>query len=258
MLPLNRRGHTCLKSTNPPFATGSSPSLPPADFARLAASLTPVYLSLKQVLLEADEPIEAAYFVETGMVSYLAYLEGGEAIEVGIIGSEGMVGMPLILGVDSGPAGAIVQMQGTALRIAPAALRQVFGESDALHAQLLRYMQALYTQVSQTAVCNGHHSIEERLARWILMAHDRAERDQFPMTHEFMAMMLGVRRSGVTVTAGTLKQAGLIALWERPDDHTRPLGLEATACECYGTVQRHFEQLFGGDAMKSAQPKRRF
>ena len=220
-------------------------SLPPADFGRLAASLTPVTLSLKQFLIEADEPIEAAYFVETGMVSYLAYLEGGEAIEVGIIGTEGMVGMPLILGVDSAPAGAVVQMAGTALRISPTALRQAFNESEALRTHLLRYMQALYTQVSQTAVCNGHHSLEERLSRWLLMAHDRAEGDQFPMTHEFMALMLGVRRAGVTVTAGTLKQAGLIhytnghmTILDRPS-------LEAAACECYGTVQRHFEQLLG-------------
>jgi CRP-like cAMP-binding protein len=220
-------------------------ALPAADFELLSASLTLVSLSLKQTLLEADEPIKAAYFVETGMVSYLAYLAGGEAIEVGIIGPEGMVGMPLILGVDSAPAGAIVQMQGTALRISPAALRQAFNESKALHTRLLRYMQALYTQVSQTAVCNGHHSLEERLARWLLMAHDRAEGDQFPMTHEFMAMMLGVRRSGVTVTAGTLKQAGLISYASgRMTVLDRP-SLEATACECYGTVQRHFEQLLG-------------
>jgi CRP-like cAMP-binding protein len=220
-------------------------ALPPADFERLSASLTLVSLSLKQTLFEADEPIEAAYFVETGMVSYLAYLEGGEAIEVGIIGTEGMVGMPLILGVDSAPAGAVVQMAGTALRISPTALRQAFNESEALRTHLLRYMQALYTQVSQTAVCNGHHSLEERLSRWLLMAHDRAEGDQFPMTHEFMALMLGVRRAGVTVTAGTLKQAGLIhytnghmTILDRPS-------LEAAACECYGTVQRHFEQLLG-------------
>jgi CRP-like cAMP-binding protein len=220
-------------------------ALPAADFELLSASLTLVSLSLKQTLLEADEPIKAAYFVETGMVSYLAYLAGGEAIEVGLIGPEGMVGMPLILGVDSAPAGAIVQMQGTALRISPAALRQAFNESKALHTRLLRYMQALYTQVSQTAACNGHHSLEERLARWLLMAHDRAEGDEFPMTHEFMALMLGVRRSGVTVTAGTLKQAGLISYASgRMTILDRP-SLEATACECYGTVQRHFEQLLG-------------
>jgi CRP-like cAMP-binding protein len=191
------------------------------------------------------------------MVSYLAYLESGEAIEVGIIGSEGLVGMPLILGVDSGPAGAIVQMQGTALRITPAALRQAFDESKALHSRLLRYMQAFYTQVSQTAVCNGHHSLEERLARWILMAGDRAEGDQFPMTHEFMAMMLGVRRSGVTVTAGTLKQAGLIAYSSGQMTILDRSSLEATACECYGTVRRYFEQLFGSGDSKGAGSERR-
>jgi CRP-like cAMP-binding protein len=219
--------------------------LPPADFGRLAASLTPVTLSLKQFLLEADEPIKAAYFIETGMVSYLNYLEGGEALEVGLIGSEGMVGLPLILGVDSASFGAMVQMEGTALRIGPAALRQAFNESEALRNRLLRYMQALHVQVSQTAVCNKHHTLEERLTRWLLMAHDRAGEDQFPMTHEFMSLMLGVRRAGVSITANILKQAGLIhyrngsmTILDRP-------GLEDAGCECYGNVQRKFEQLLG-------------
>jgi CRP-like cAMP-binding protein len=220
-------------------------ALPAADFERLSGSLTLVPLTLKQFLIEVDEPIEAAYFIETGMISYLAYLEGGEALEVGIIGREGMVGLPLVLGVDRATVGAMVQMEGTALRISPAALRQAFNGSEALRTRLLRYMQALHVQVSQTAVCNGRHTLEERLARWLLMEHDRAEGDQFAMTHEFMAMMLGVRRSGVTVTAGALKQAGLISyrngqmtILDRP-------GLEATACECYDAVQRQFEQLLG-------------
>jgi CRP-like cAMP-binding protein len=220
-------------------------SLPPTAFERLAASLTPVTLSFKQFLLEADEPIGAAYFIETGMVSYLHYLEGGEALEVGLIGSEGMVGLPLILGVDSASFGAMVQMEGTALRIGPTALRQAFNESEALRNRLLRYMQALHVQVSQTAVCNKHHSLEERLTRWLLMAHDRAGEDQFPMTHEFMSLMLGVRRAGVSITANILKQAGLIhyrngsmTILDRP-------GLEDAGCECYGNVQRKFEQLLG-------------
>jgi CRP-like cAMP-binding protein len=219
--------------------------LPPADFRRLAASLTPVTLSFKQFLLEADEPIRAAYFIETGMVSYLNYLEGGEALEVGLIGSEGMVGLPLILGIDSASFGGMVQMEGTALRIGPTALRQAFNESEALRNRLLRYMQALHVQVSQTAVCNKHHSLEERLTRWLLMAHDRAGEDEFPMTHEFMSLMLGVRRAGVSVTANVLKQAGLIhyrsgsmTILDRP-------GLEEAGCECYGNVQRQFEQLLG-------------
>jgi CRP-like cAMP-binding protein len=223
-------------------------SLPPADFKRLAASLTPVTLTLKQTLLEAEEPIGAAYFIETGMVSYLNYLEGGEAQEIGLIGSEGMIGLPLILGVDHAPFGAMVQMEGTALRLSAAALRQAFNESETLRTLLLRYMQALHIQVSQTAACNNHHSLEERLTRWLLMAHDRAGDDHFPMTHEFMSMMLGVRRAGVTVTAGALKHAGLIhytnghiTVLDRPS-------LEAMACECYGNVQRQFDQLLGAGA----------
>jgi CRP-like cAMP-binding protein len=220
-------------------------SLPSADFKRLAASLTPVTLTLKQTLLEAEEPIEVAYFIETGMISYLNYLEGGEAQEIGLIGSEGMIGLPLILGVDQAPFGALVQMEGTALRLSPTALRQAFNESETLRTRLLRYMQALHIQVSQTAACNNHHSLEERLTRWLLMAHDRAGNDQFPMTHEFMSMMLGVRRAGVTVTAGALKHAGLIhytngdiTILDRPS-------LEAMACECYGNVQRQYGQLLG-------------
>jgi len=159
-----------------------------------------------------------------------------------------MVGLPLILGVDRATVGAMVQLEGTALRINSAILRQAFNESEALRTRLLRYMQALHAQVSQTAVCNGRHTLEERLARWLLMEHDRAESDQFAMTHEFMALMLGVRRSGVTVTAGTLKQAGLInyrngqmTILDRP-------GLEAAACECYSIVQQQFEQLLGDGA----------
>jgi len=218
-------------------------SLPLADFGHLAASLTPVTLSLKEFLVEAEEPIEAAYFIETGIISYLNYLEGGEALEIGLIGSEGMLGLPLILGVDRAPVGAMVQLDGRALRISPAALRQAFNESEALRTRLLRYMQAFHIQVSQTAVCNSHHKLEERLIRWLLMAHDRAGGDRFPMTHEFMSLMLGVRRAGVSVTAGALKHAGLIqyangcvTIIDRPS-------LEAAACECYGNVQRHFEQL---------------
>jgi CRP-like cAMP-binding protein len=220
-------------------------TLPPADFGRLSASLTPVTLSLRQFLLEADEPIGAAYFIETGMVSYLHYLEGGDALELGLIGSEGMVGVPLILGVDISSLGGMVQMEGTALRIGPTALRQAFNESETLRNRLLRYMQALHIQVSQTAVCNKHHTLEERLTRWLLMAHDRAGEDQFPMTHEFMSLMLRVRRAGVSVTANLLKQAGLIRYRSGSITILYRPGLEDAACECYGNVQRQFEQLLG-------------
>jgi CRP-like cAMP-binding protein len=166
-------------------------------------------------------------------------------MEVGMIGREGLVGLPVVLGADSAPSEGLVQAQGTALRIRTAALRQAFDDSAPLRKLLLRYMQALHTQVSQTAVCNGSHTVEERLARWLLMAHDRAEQDHFPMTHEFMSLMLGVRRAGVTTVAGLLKRIGIIdyghgtmTVLDRP-------GLEGAACECYGIVQKQFERLLG-------------
>jgi CRP-like cAMP-binding protein len=156
-----------------------------------------------------------------------------------------MVGLPLIVGVDSASFGAMVQMEGTALRIGPTALRQAFNGSEALRNRLLRYMQALHVQISQTAVCNKHHSLEERLTRWLLMAHDRAGEDQFPMTHEFMSLMLGVRRASVSVTANILKQAGLIYYRNGRMTVLDRAGLEDAGCECYGYVQRQLKQLLG-------------
>jgi len=166
-------------------------------------------------------------------------------MEVGLIGGEGLVGLPVVLGADSTPTEAMAQGAGTAFRIRTAELRQAFDDSAPLRRLLLRYIQAFQTQVSQTAVCNGSHTVEERLARWLLMAHDRVEGNQFPMTHEFMSLMLGVRRAGVTTAAGVLKRVGVIdygngtmTVLDRP-------GLEDTACECYGIVRKQFERLLG-------------
>lgn len=220
-------------------------ALPPADFGRLAPSLTPVTLELKQFLYRADDLIETAHFVETGMVSLLAPLEGGGAMEIGVIGREGLAGLPVVLGADSSPSEALVQGPGTALRIRTAALRQAFDDSTPLRQLLLRYTQALQTQVSQTAVCNGSHTVEERLARWVLMAHDRAEQDQFSMTHEFMSLMLGVRRAGVTTAAGVLKRVGVIDYAQGTMTVLDRPGLEASACECYSVVRKQFERLLG-------------
>ncbi|WP_207460384.1 Crp/Fnr family transcriptional regulator [Azospirillum sp. SYSU D00513] len=222
-------------------------ALPPADFGLLAGSLTAVDLPLKQALMEADEPIPAAYFIETGMTSYVGYLAGGEMQEIGLIGSEGVIGLPVVFGAEVAAHGAMVQMQGTAWRIDPASLRQAFRESEAIRNRLSRYMLSLHAQVAQTAVCNVHHVLEERLARWLLMAHDRAGGDAFPMTQEFMAMMLGVRRAGVTITAGALKQAGLISYAHGQMTVLDREGLEGSSCECYGIVQRDVERLVGAD-----------
>ncbi len=185
-------------------------AMSPGDFGLLARSLNSVSLELKQVLHASGEIIEWIYFPESGMVSNIAVLEDGAAQEVGVIGREGLVGLPAVLGAASTPIEALVQTAGPALRIRVAELRTAFEHSPTLRALLLRYMQAFHLQVSLTSACNGRHDIEERFARWVLMAHDRADSDRFAMTHEFIAMMLGVRRAGVSVAAGVLQKAGVI------------------------------------------------
>jgi CRP-like cAMP-binding protein len=220
-------------------------ALPPDDLADLLPQLQPVELELRQILYEPGKPIGSVYFVETGWVSMVAYMEDGDAAEVGLVGREGMVGLPILLGGDRDDLEAMVQASSTALRMDAAAFRQVLEHIPALRTLLLQYALLHHGQVARTAACNGRHHIEQRLARWLLMAHDRAEGDQFPMTHEFLSMMLGVRRAGVTVAAGTLQTAGLIRygggnmmIIDRP-------GLENVACECYGVVRRAHDSLFG-------------
>ena len=221
--------------------------LSPDAFALLAPSLRPVELELRQVLHAPDQRIEAAYFPEAGMVSMLAALEDGALQEVGVVGREGLVGLAMVLGADSSPLEALVQAPGTALRMPAAGLRAAFERSPALRAALLRYVQAFHLQVSQTAACNGRHALEERLARWLLMAHDRAGGDRFPMTQEFMAMMLGVRRAGVSVAAGILQKAGVVHYARGCVTVLDRTGLEAASCGCYRAVRRQFERLLGGD-----------
>ncbi len=175
----------------------------------------------------------------------LAMLADGRSAEVGVVGSEGMVGLPLLLGSNSSHVEAMVQAAGTMLRLHAGAFRRALEESAALRTLLLRYTLAFQQQVTQTAACNGHHALDQRLARWLLMAHDRAEDDEFPMTQEFLAMMLCVHRPGVTVAARLFQQAGLIRYGHGQMKVTDREGLEAAACECYGTVRRQFEQLLG-------------
>ena len=228
-------------------------ALPPDDLAELLPQFQPVELELRQILHEPGKAIGSVYFVETGWVSMLAYMEDGDAAEVGLVGREGVVGLPILLGADCNDLEAMVQAPGMALRMDAAAFRQALEQIPALHALLLRYALLHHGQVARTAACNGRHQIEQRLARWLLMAHDRADGDRFPMTHEFLSMMLGVRRAGVTVAAGVLQKAGLIrygggivVVADRP-------GLEAVACECYGVVRRAQDSLFGlPEGQKSA------
>ncbi len=221
-------------------------ALPPDAFAALAPALRPVGLDLKRTLHRPGRPIGAVHFPDSGAVSLLAPLEGGELLEVGVVGREGLVGLPVVLGEDSSTTEALVQAPGTAWRVPAAALRRALEAGPALRALLLRYVQAFHAQVAQTAACNARHPLEARFARWLLTAHDRAEGDEFPLTQEFAAMMLGVRRAGVSVAAAVLQKAGVIAYAHGRVAVLDRAGLEAAACECYGTVRRQFERLHGG------------
>jgi len=220
-------------------------ALPSDDLARLWPQLEAVELSFRKVLHAPGEPITTVYFPETGYSSMLAYMEDGDAAEVGMIGREGMIGLPVLLGADHDDIEALVQTPGTALRMDARAFREELERIPALRTLLLRYALVHHGQVVRTAACNGRHHIDQRLARWLLMAHDRAEGDEFPMTHEFLSMMLGVRRAGISTTASTLQKAGFIRYQRGCIEVTDRPGLESVACECYGIVRRASDRLFG-------------
>jgi CRP-like cAMP-binding protein len=237
---------------HPPTRNGLLAALPPEDLARLRPGLHAVELPFDQTIHPAGGALDAVLFPESGMVSLIATLDDGEQVEVGIAGREGLIGLPLVYGDSRSLVEARVQVEGTALRMDAAALRDGMAESAALRALLHRYALAFQAQVTMTAACNARHAIEQRLARWLLIAHDRAGADEFPMTHEFLSLMLGVRRPGVTIAAGMLQKAGLIhyargrmAVADRP-------GLEAASCECYHTVRHEHARLLGPGPAKPA------
>lgn len=220
-------------------------ALPPADLDRLRPNLERVDLALKQVLHLPGAPIEHVYFPDAGMISLITAADENHAVEVGTVGREGFAGTAIVLGADRAPATALVQIPGVAQRLAAGRLRDEMNGTPALRDLVLRYVQALFIQVSQTAVCNRLHTVEERLARWLLMAHDRAETDHLPLTQEFLSIMLGVRRAGVTVAAGTLQNAGLIRYSYGRITVLDRASLEASSCACYGLAKAEFDRLLG-------------
>jgi CRP-like cAMP-binding protein len=226
-----------------PIANRLLAALPPDDLARLRRHLEPVPLPLRRTLSKPGRAIDHAYFPENGMVSLVAPLADGALIEVGVIGREGCVGAALLLGVDTYPAEAMVQLAGSALRIDADVLRREAARSSALSRQLLRFTHALHVQVTQSAACNGRHTLEQRLARWLLVTRDRADSNVVPLTHEFLGMMLGARRAGVTVAVGALKAAGLVRNATGRITILNQAGLEAASCECYRTVKTEYARL---------------
>jgi CRP-like cAMP-binding protein len=204
-----------------------------------------VQLVFGQVLAEPDAPIRYVYFPETGFVSLLVPADGGAALEVGLIGREGMLGATLVLGVDSAPLHALVQGAGTALRMTAARFRKALAGSAALREVLTRYCYVLLRQVSQTAACTHYHTVKARLARWLLMTQDRALGATFHLTQEFLGRMLGARRVGVTEAAGGLQTRGLIGYRRGEIVVLNRRGLERASCACYAADKRLYDRTLG-------------
>jgi CRP-like cAMP-binding protein len=214
-----------------------------SDHASFMTATKIVPLEFGQVLLEAHAPIEYAYFPLSGILSAVATMEDGDGIEVATIGKEGMHGIPAFVENETSPYRIIVQGAGEACRIEINRLKEELDSSPPLRALINRYRAAFLMQVSQCVACNGLHSIERRCCRWMLMTHDRLETDELPLTHEFLALMLGTRRSSVTEVLQLLQQRGLVKAGRgRITVLDRP-GLEAASCECYATVQKEFQRL---------------
>ena len=232
-----------MASTNSPRQNQLLAALPAGELERLRPTLELTPLPLGHVLYEAGTQLQHVYFPTTCIISLLYVMEDGHSAEIAIIGNEGIVGVALFMGGETTSSRGIVQSAGFAYRLPGRILKEEFFRAGALQRMLLRYTQALITQMSQTAVCNRHHSVEQQLCRWLLLSLDRLPANDLVMTQELIANMLGVRREGVTESAGKLQKLGLIhysrghiTVLDRP-------ALERHACECYAVVKREFDRL---------------
>lgn len=218
--------------------------LPSASQHRMDALGEVVELKLSEIIGDAGRPTASVLFPIDGFISLLAQVDGEHAIEVGMVGREGMLGIQLALGVTAEPLKALVQGPGQALRISAAAFRRELGTNAALRSMIDRYVYVLFAQHARAAACLRFHQIEQRLARWLLMSHDRAHADEFRVTHEFLAYMLGVRRVGVTVAAGALQRQKLIAYDRGEMTIVDRAGLERAACSCYASDRAAYAEQF--------------
>jgi CRP-like cAMP-binding protein len=223
-------------------------ALPQAEWQRWQLQLEPVHLALGQVLYESGDTLGHVYFPTTAIVSLLYVMEDGASAEIAVVGREGMVGVSLFMGGESTTSRAVVQSAGEGFRLRAQQMKDEFNRAGPVLHLLLRYTQALITQMAQTAVCNRHHTLDQQLCRWLLLSLDRLSGNQLVMTQELIANMLGVRREGVTESALKLQKAGLIkyarghiTVLDRP-------GLEKATCECYAVVKREYDRLLPATA----------
>src|SRR5437016_6187896 len=233
------------ENLNGPVENRLLAALPADEYERLRQDLRPVSFSLAEVVYDFGGQLDYVFFPTTSIVSLVYTMENGASAEMGLTGNDGVVGIALFMGGGTMPNRAIVQSAGGALKMKAKALQDEFARGGKFQQLLLRYTQALITQISQTAVCNRLHSVEQQLCRWLLLSHDRVKADELIMTQELIADMLGVRREGVTVAAGRLQDSGAISyvrghikILDRPR-------LEETVCECYRVVKDEFDRRLG-------------
>lgn len=219
--------------------------LPTEEYERLSPYLEPVTLALGDVLYYPQDPVTYVYFPNRGSISVISTLADGGGVEVGVVGNEGIFGVNVVLGSMTVPLEAIVQVPGDGLRIPADVLKKEFKTGGLLHDLLLRYTQAFIIQIAQTAACNRSHPIGGRLARWLLMSHDRAMSDELRLTQEFIGIMLGTRRAGITEAAGKLQNEGMIKYNRGHITILDREKLEAASCECYDMVKNEFDRLLG-------------
>lgn len=227
----------------PPAQNHLLAALPNETYERLLPHLEPVSMPLGEVVYESGIQMRHVFFPTTAIVSLLYVMEDGASAEIAIVGNEGIVGVSLFMGGESTPSRAAVQSAGEAYRLPGRILKAEFEHGGPLQHLLLRYTQALLTQMAQTAVCNRHHTLDQQFCRWLLLSIDRLPSDELVMTQELIANMLGVRREGVTEAAGNVQKAGLIKYHRGHITVIDRPGLEARVCECYAVVKKEFDRL---------------
>jgi CRP-like cAMP-binding protein len=243
VLPLKDRSHAAAPARQHLHRNHLLDALPTSDYERLAPHLQLVPMELGAALYEPGARMRYVYFPTTSIVSLLYVMEDGASAEIAIVGNEGMLGISLFMGGETTPSRAVVQSAGQGFRLKAQMLKDEFGRFGPMLRLLLRYTQALITQMAQTAVCNRHHSVDQQLCRWLLLSLDRLSSNELSMTQELIANMLGVRREGVTEAAGKLQDAGLIRYHRGKITVLDRQGLESRSCECYQVVKTEFDRL---------------
>jgi CRP-like cAMP-binding protein len=249
--------NTDMSSTHDPNQNHLLAALLDVEYARLAPHLEPIPMLLGDVLYESGGKLQHVYFPTTSIISLHYVLEDGGSSEIAGVGNEGMLGISLFMGGNSTPSRAVVQTGGHGYRLKSHILMEEFNRAGTVMRLLLRYTQALITQMSQTAVCNRHHSVEQQLCRWLLLTLDRMSTNELTMTQELIANMLGVRREGVTEAAGKLQSSGFIRYRRGHITVLDRAGLESNVCECYSVVKKEFARLMSDVRQRQENAEKR-